>query len=183
MTKKDQCSEINSYGIRQPMVRRYHRLVWVTLVSLLAAVVLVIGYYWELPSPGQAATAIVAMAALLLGFQQWQESRHEASLDKLYERAQLSNERFIEWSEARAIVSHFWKDDSDASFRKGMYVYIELDNLEYIIEKYKLGFIRTETALRGLRTFKTRCRSKEFRDLALHQVHEGGLQQDYSDRG
>lgn len=157
------------------MARRYHRLVLVIIASLVAVLVLIFGGHYGLAYPGQTATAIAAITALLFGFKQWQEARHEMSLDKLYERVQLANELLSEWREARAIVPHFWNgSDDDVSFKSAMYVYIELDNLEYIIEKYKLGFVRTGTALRGLRTFKTRCRSKKFRELALKQVHNGG---------
>ena len=49
-----------------------------------------------------------------------------------------------------------------------MYVYRELDNLEYAIAKYKLGYMSPENALRSLRTFRVRCNSSpEFRELAL----------------
>jgi hypothetical protein len=76
------------------------------------------------------------------------------------------------------MLNHLWVGNDESSFRKSMYVYIELDNLEYLIEKYHLGFLRNTTALRGLLTFKTRCCSAEFRNLALKLAHTGGYNAD-----
>jgi hypothetical protein len=38
-----------------------------------------------------------------------------------------------------------------------MWVFAELDNLEYIIEKYAWGFITATQARRALETFRSRC--------------------------
>src|SRR5688572_17956322 len=39
------------------------------------------------------ALAVTALGALLLGYQQWREARHEISMDKYYERLEIANDR------------------------------------------------------------------------------------------
>ena len=55
-----------------------------------------------------------------------------------------------------------------------LYVCTELDNLEYVVEKYRIGYIGEEQACRGLKTFQERCiRSRRFQEIARARVHEG----------
>lgn len=56
-----------------------------------------------------------------------------------------------------------------------MYTYLELDNLEYAVEKYKLGYMSARQALRCLKTFQVRCKSPDFLELAQHcaTINEG----------
>lgn len=53
-----------------------------------------------------------------------------------------------------------------------MYTYLELDNLEYAIRKYALGYMSTDVAYRSLKTFISRCASGEFRQLAYSLAHD-----------
>jgi hypothetical protein len=64
-------------------------------------------------------------------------------------------------------VNHFWIDSVDeADFQKSMYVYLGLDNLEYIISRYQLGFVSKHLLRRAVRTFRSRCESASFVELA-----------------
>jgi hypothetical protein len=50
-----------------------------------------------------------------------------------------------------------------------MWVFAELDNLEYVIAKFRLGYIEPEQAWRGVRTFFSRCsHDATFLERALH---------------
>ena len=109
---------------------------------------------------------VIASGAIVLAYGQWIETKHEASIDKYYERLSLTNEGFYRWEEARRMFPFFWEGDNHTSFEKRMYVYLELDNLEYAITKYKYGSMKDEVAFRSLVTFVSRCQSEEFRDLA-----------------
>jgi hypothetical protein len=80
-----------------------------------------------------------------------------------------------QWPAARAIVTQFWNNDvTEENYDIAMYVYVEMDNLEYVIEKYIRGFMEPRDALRGLNCFKSRCVSSEFRRLACQQVEIAG---------
>ena len=129
-----------------------------------------------LPNGAQLATALIAGTAAFFAYYQWTDSRREASLDKFYDRLSLVNERYYEWEEARGLVDHFWGSSEPADFQKAMYVYLELDNLEYIMFRYQLGFVTTALLHRAIRTFRSRCQSEDFSKLALELVHSACYQ-------
>jgi hypothetical protein len=87
---------------------------------------------------GVATTVTGAVAA----FWYWQSVRYEASMDHYYDRLNLANTRYEKLSPDKYL----------------MYMFMELDNLEYVIEKYKWGYITAEQAFRGLKLFYTHCR-------------------------
>lgn len=126
--------------------------------------------------PSDAIVAIWALGVLLLGYLQWQEARHEISMDKYYDRLEIANKKREEGGLLIYRMMHPHDKCYRALLKKMMLVYSELDNLEYMIEKYKLGFMKPEQACRGLRTFQHRCRSEEFRQMAKTRVADG----DYS---
>jgi len=87
------------------------------------------------------AQLILSLGVLLIGYQQWRDARQEASFERFYERLRIANDR----------------RDKLGADPFTMYVFAELDNLEYVIERYKLGYVSAELAGRGLRTFRSRC--------------------------
>lgn len=92
------------------------------------------------PKGATIAAAVLALGAFIVGYHQWRAARRETSMDKFYERLKTANDRLAEL-----------KAD-----KFEMYVYAELDNLEYVIEKYRLGYMGPDQALRGLETFRSR---------------------------
>jgi hypothetical protein len=100
------------------------------------------------------ATAVLALGAFIVGYHQWRAARRETSMDRFYDRLEIANDRLA----ALEGIDAFH-----------MYVYSELDNLEYVIEKYRLGYMSPEQALRGLRTFQSRLtgyKGQEFGEFA-----------------
>jgi hypothetical protein len=90
-----------------------------------------------------------------------------------------TNKLLDEWCEARDLAGP-WptvsgpakKKVTEREYQLAMYVYRELDNFEYAIEKYRIGFMEPETAHRCLRTFRARCaESDDFRILAKKCVY------------
>ncbi len=61
------------------------------------------------------------------------------------------------------------------NYKKGMYVYMELDNLESAIESYRNGFVTAYTTSRTIMTFSTRCEGKEFLHLTKQLVDKGSF--------
>jgi hypothetical protein len=171
--------EIESYGIRRSHFARYRG--WLVLAGTAITAIGMI-FYWPQSSGGpngaQVATAFITAVALALAYQQWRAARNEISLDRYYDRLEIANRRLDAWPAARYMVAHFWQTDKDDdTYHRSMYVFTELDNLEYVIEKYKVGFIKEEQLLRGLRCFRSRSVSVKFRELALVQVHGSGYQE------
>ena len=131
----------------------------------------------RLPNGAQLATVFITSAAAILAYYQWIEARREASLEKFYDRLKLVNERYYEWPAARKLVGHFWRNsDDDDEFQRRMYVFLELDNLEYMIIRYKLGYVRKNLLRRAIRTFSSRCYSDKFCLLATQLVGGSGYE-------
>lgn len=136
---------------------------------------------WILPS-------IFGAAVLIGSFFEWRSSRHEASLDKFYDRLCIVNEsREKIWLEdeeqselwtLRPVEGSAWSverysaDTQGRRIGKGrphvdpmqMYVWRELDNLEYLLERYRLGYLSTRLAFRGVATFASRFLFENFRE-------------------
>lgn len=153
------------YGFPKFPVKREIRYLFIFLIVVGSAVVWYFG--------GKDFTGFVfGCFIFLFAFQQWKEARYETTLDKYYERLELANSRL---------------EKRDNANKDIMYVFMELDNLEYVIEKHKRGYIEAEQAARGLRTFHSHCKNifkmidednteKSFRDLAYKWVHKAGYQ-------
>jgi len=158
--------ELRAAGFRRSPVDSYLPGVLVAGVVVAAALTwLALGRMQAPGQPGGAevATAVLGLGAFLVAFQQWRAARKEATLEKYYERLDVANRR----KEVLDGVDHF-----------DMYVFAELDNLEYVIEKYKLGYISPEQAFRGLRAFRSRCEHPDFRERALRWVGRAGYMED-----
>lgn len=134
----------------------------------------------DIPGSANAATALAALGAFFFGYRQWRSSRYEKSMEDFYSRLNLANQRRENTELVCRLLRHTWElkgvreappslcecDDHQWS----MYVYAELDNLEYVVEKYNLGYMQPRHALRGLRTFYERCLRQCFRDRAWRCV-------------
>jgi hypothetical protein len=113
-----------------------------------------------------------AFIAFLLGYLQWRANRHEVSFDKYYDRLDKTNAAFDGWRTVALPVG----SEELRSHKYTMFIFSELDTLEYVLEKYKLGFVRRELAERAIRGFTSRCRDqdevlgREFRTATLYWI-------------
>jgi hypothetical protein len=117
-----------------------------------------------------AAAAGLAIVAVWFGYHQWRTARFEISMDQYYARLAATDALVDRWPGAHSMLRHFWSDLERTTFERENYVYVELDNLEYAIAKYQLGYMHADHALRAVRTFSSRCASPEFRGLLRAQV-------------
>lgn len=167
---KQRKSELRSYGF--PRSRWIHygpsiTLTGIILISLASGVII------QLLNKGiggpQAATAAATLGALAFAYKQWRAAREEISLDKFYDRLDRANKTLNECKSARELMNPDWsREDSIPSYEHSMYIFMELDNLEYAVEKYSLGYMSSANAYRALSTFKSRCnKPSKFRDHVL----------------
>jgi hypothetical protein len=112
------------------------------------------------------ATAVSGALVLVLGYLQWRALRHEVSYDKYYDRLAGVNEKFSAYR-LDALV----RDAKErGSHLNTMFVFGELDILEYILGKRQLGYVHENLAERAIRHFHSRCHNREFCRDVLHQV-------------
>ncbi|TIL42788.1 hypothetical protein [Mesorhizobium sp.] len=128
-------------------------------VIVTTTVVAVLAYTLSLFLPHSYADAILkalaaaaAGATFLLSYAQWRLARHEVSFDKYYDRIDIVNQ---------AISNSQLKEElGDAGYRdhlRNMRVFAQLDNLEYILGKYKLNFVELDLVDRAVQTFRSDC--------------------------
>lgn len=98
--------------------------------------------------------AILGGGALAVSYVEWVLTRREGSMDKFYERLVLANNYRKAVNEPKGVAI----TDMD------LYVFSELDNLEYVIERYRFGYMSPTLALRGVNTFQSRFHIAHFRE-------------------
>ncbi len=130
---------------------------------------------------GKAVSAAAGGIAFIYAYLQWRAGRHEASYDRYYDRLEISNRRFdalrVEQlkGDARGTTDHL----------RTMFIFAELDSLEYILGKYRLRYVRPELACRAIRAFAARCEDpqsgKEFgKEAADWTMRPGTSYQPYT---
>ena len=108
----------------------------------------------------QAFTAVLSLGIAIIAYRQWRGARHEISIDKYYDRLEVANKRL------EAV-------ETDKPTPEDMYVFAELDKLEYVIVKYEYGYISHLLALRALNNFKGICTDRRgFKERAAHWVNQ-----------
>ena len=173
-TSADVRNELHRMGFERSAWTRWGGwvLFWGTIVVALGAAVT----SSQLPAallggsePHEIGGAIFATGAFYIAYRQWIANRQEISLDKFYDRLDRANHVLEKCESARTIVDGGWS--STAAYHRGMYACTELDNLEYAITKYAMGYMDSRDAYRALTTFSSRCsRSVEFQRLVEYCV-------------
>jgi hypothetical protein len=106
---------------------------------------------------------VITLGGAFVTYQQWRAARYEAALDKFYDKLEIANRR------REALKGEGEVDPFD------MYIFTELDNLEYTLEKYKLGYVMLAQLCRSLEMFRMRCEGIEgFADGASDFVGRAG---------
>lgn len=141
-------------------------------VAISLGVVLVAGLFFLATSPNtgsqfpkELGTPLAALIAALIGLEEWRSAKTEAALDRFYDRLNVTNERLRIWRNPRSFISREWLVED--TFEMEMYVCMELDNLEYMIQKYERGYMEPKDAYRALTCFTSRCQDGNFKKTAL----------------
>ena len=169
--------DLESNGFTRTFGARYKA--WITLGAVIAIITVSITAQclFSVLEPNMA-VVLITIGGLVLACQQWLDARREESLEKFYERLEVTNQLLDSWKAARRFAgpwpstNRLHKKDAEQEYQCARYVYRELDNLEYAVEKYRLGYMKAEHAHRCLRTFYARCQYPEFRKLALQCVKD-----------
>lgn len=122
------------------------------------------------------AIPFVTTAALIVAYNQWRHLRNEVSITGSIERLDIVNSYF-KGRENLGTVTYFFGDQAtwddgiqdQHAWQQKMYVFMELDNLQYALEKYRLGYSSAYQAMRIVDVFAARCKSEKFLATA-HQL-------------
>ena len=114
--------------------------------------------------------AIFAGGALVITYSEWMLGRRESSMDKFYERLETANEH-----RSNQLVHRDLKMDETER-----YIFTELDNLEYVIERYRFGYMSAGLARRGLHTFISRFGIPGFEEQVAIAIGRGCAYNDHT---
>lgn len=155
--------QLRAFGVSKP---RWQAPLFLGLVPALCAFLAGISvYYWNREPQvlrwNDVTQAVSGLAIFLVLFWQWRRARQEASFEKFYERLDMANKRMVAVMEQVA-AGHDPKSRENPVGLSiyDMWVFTEVDNLEYAIEKYRLGYMSGKHFDRALATFESRCRTK-----------------------
>ena len=129
------------------------RICIVAVVILIAMVAFFFGASPELIG------VVVAAGVLLITYVEWMLGRRESSMDKFYERLEIANDHRNQIADVDMRMP-----DTER------YIFTELDNLEYVIERYRFGFMSPTLALRGVNTFASRLGIKGFEEQVVKLI-------------
>jgi hypothetical protein len=112
---------------------------------------------------------LVTGIALVFTTWQWRASIEQEAMKK-YE-TEIAAANVIEKSPAvRSMMAPLYPIHAVDDYERIQYVYLELDNLEYALERYTQGFSSAYNTSRAVMTFASRCKSPDFRARAFQQV-------------
>ncbi len=165
-------------GLKQTRLARSGT--WLALLVALGALSLSVIAVWPggTDANARAMTLVLTLVALGVANWQWRAVRHENSIDRYYERLHLSNKMRLEAAEAvlNAVDSGTGEVAFSANPATGgvaddyremllaSYMYTELDNLEYVLHKYRYGYISRRLTNQALQHFLYRCQAPGFTD-------------------
>jgi hypothetical protein len=109
--------------------------------------------------------ALAAGATFIVSYFQWQLARHEISFDKFYEKLNITNQT-INACGLKEARDHAGEIDH----LRNMRVFAQLDTLEYVLGKYRLGFVEFDLVDRAIRTFRSDCDIPWFAEKVLHWI-------------
>jgi hypothetical protein len=128
------------------------------------------------PDSAQLFSSLGFIIAIAFALHQWSVNRGHSSLSDAFSRKAVMNQaimsepvvlgKFI--APARATGGSVSEPKGlESDVKADIFIFMEMDNLEYVFEKYRDGEITPRQALRQCFIFASRCGVSEFRDKAV----------------
>jgi hypothetical protein len=124
--------------------------------------------------------SLILSLTLLLALYQWRAASQREALENEQKATQAyesevaaMNKAATESATVREMMRALYPQlpvEPTPNYERVQYVYLELDNLEYALERYTQGFASAYTTARAVMTFESRCTTDEFRQRAKQQV-------------
>jgi hypothetical protein len=108
--------------------------------------------------PTDVITLYLGIAVVVIGFAQWRAVRWETAMEKYYDRRELANRRLEAIVQCAAADKDPYKKYEKAGLTVfDCWVFSEVDELEYAIDKYRIGHMTVDQVCRAVRMFKVFC--------------------------
>lgn len=135
------------------------------------------------------ATFWVVVMGFWIGYRRWALAEENRNVDDTIRRKELANKMMvdnasvllpyvgdvfdIETEYAETLVT-----DRDR-IKVQMYVFTEIDNLEFVFDKLKVGLLQDRQALRAIKIFLARCENKNFERMTRTLIRKGRYNYDF----
>jgi len=135
---------------------------------------------WTIFNEGVRTTGTFLTAiAFVFGLFQWKAARREASFERYYDRLKIANDSFDDYKEEE--LTNTARNEEMKTHRFFMFLFAELDNLEYILQKHCLGYVDQILVDRALQHFWARCMDanigKDLKAAILSRFGEDGCKE------
>ena len=131
---------------------------------------------------GPLAIPLATIGAVFLALHQYRQQRIELTIVGALGRLDIVNSCYRS-ADAAQVLGPLFSNVTEAIWAKGltdnvgwqqrMYIFLEIDNLQYGLERFRLGHSSAYQALRTLDLFCARCQSEEFLRAAQQLVAKG----------
>ncbi len=164
--------KLRKLGVHQRWSTRYGTYV-ILLLVLVVAISCVVFDLFHLTQVQfhEFAGPLTVVGGLLVGLNQWRHLRNETTIAGSLERLDIVNQYFRN-PEHQQVVQYFFEGSTTPTWEQGIddprvwqrqiYVFMELDNLQYGIEKYRLGYSSPYECLLTVDLSAARCQSPRF---------------------
>jgi hypothetical protein len=173
---------LKDLGVAQPFLIRWGPVLWLAVLFVVASVLHVNDQLaLSRLRLGNLATPLVTVGAVFLALHQYRQQRNESTIAGALGRLDLVNSYYRSADAARILGPLFggaegpaWAKGlaADATWQQRMYIFLELDNLQYGLERFRLGHSTAYQALRTVDLFGARCHSAVFLAIAQELVAE-----------
>jgi hypothetical protein len=135
------------------------------------------------------ATLVVVVIGFWIGYKRWALAEENRNVDDTIRRKELANNMMvdnasvllpyvadvfdIETQYAETLVT-----DRDR-LKVQMYVFTEIDNLEFVFDKLQPGLLQERQALRAIKIFLARCENNNFERMARTLIEKGRYNHDF----
>lgn len=159
-------NEVNrATNYRAPLDRRIVQpaLIFLMIPAAIAAFLVSLYTEGEDAETLKGLSAIGAAGIFLLTYIQWRLARQEASFEKYYDRMAVTIENIRQCGLEEAGEDRNQRLDHLRNIR----VFNQIDNIEYVFGKYRLGYIDTDILDRAIRNFWSECQQDWFVDKVV----------------
>lgn len=128
-------------------------------------------------------TCVIALCGWMAGYKRWDLAEKNRNMDDIIKRKELANRMMIDNAEVLLpyventfdIVKQYAATllSEHDLIKVQMYIFTEIDNLEFVFEKSKPGLIQPQHVLRSIKIFLARCENLGFELMARKLVKMG----------
>lgn len=138
------------------------------------------------------ATGLIAIVGISFALHRWSVGQVSRAVDEAMKRKEITNKMIVDHASllipfvgssvlATDLLAKSAAHSPEDKVKISMFVYAELDNLEFVFSKCRVGLMEWEYALRAIGIFLARSQNPHFASRARRLVTEGRYSPDFTE--